>query len=154
MDTPCQAPMVKSPHGNTRKSGSPHHGQQRPAQQGRRQGTDQAGQVWEGAGKASRVFKVALGLRPRGAIARGQAIAGLAMLASRAFDLGDELDKMSKRTGFSVEALGELKFAAEQSGLADLDTEKAPSGWPPPSFDAGKGSRRPPTDAWTPWGCR
>ncbi len=34
---------------------------------------------------------------------------------------GDQLDKMSKRTGVSVEALSELSFAAEQSG-ADLAT--------------------------------
>ncbi|HNO80547.1 MAG TPA: hypothetical protein PKN33_21065 [Phycisphaerae bacterium] len=34
---------------------------------------------------------------------------------------GDQLDKMSKRTGVSVEALSELGFAAEQSG-ADLET--------------------------------
>lgn len=34
---------------------------------------------------------------------------------------GDQLDKMSKRTGISVEALSELGFAAEQSG-ADLAT--------------------------------
>jgi len=34
---------------------------------------------------------------------------------------GDELEKMSRRTGISVEALSELGFAAEQSG-ADLET--------------------------------
>ncbi len=34
---------------------------------------------------------------------------------------GDQLDKMSKRTGVSVESLSELGFAAEQSG-ADLET--------------------------------
>ena len=32
---------------------------------------------------------------------------------------------MSKRTGFSVEALGELKFAAEQSGTSIETIEKA-----------------------------
>jgi len=35
--------------------------------------------------------------------------------------MGDTLDKMSKRTGVSVESLSELGFAAEQSG-ADLAT--------------------------------
>jgi hypothetical protein len=34
---------------------------------------------------------------------------------------GDELEKMSRRTGFTVEALSELGFAAEQSG-ADMET--------------------------------
>ncbi|MCL4743595.1 MAG: hypothetical protein KJZ54_15480, partial [Phycisphaerales bacterium] len=50
--------------------------------------------------------------------------AGLAPLAAsvRSFaSAGDVLDKMSQRTGISVEALSELGFAAEQSG-ADLQT--------------------------------
>lgn len=42
--------------------------------------------------------------------------------AVKAFsDSGDTLEKMSRRTGVSVEALSELGFAAEQSG-ADLET--------------------------------
>jgi len=42
--------------------------------------------------------------------------------AVRAFsESGDTLEKMSRRTGVSVEALSELGFAAEQSG-ADLET--------------------------------
>ena len=40
-------------------------------------------------------------------------------------ETGEALDKMSKRTGFSVEALGELKFAAEQSGTSIETIEKA-----------------------------
>ncbi len=51
-------------------------------------------------------------------------VAGLAPLAAsvKAFsDTGDALDKMSQRTGLSVESLSELGFAAEQSG-ADLET--------------------------------
>ena len=36
-------------------------------------------------------------------------------------DMGDQLAKMSARTGISVEALSELGYAAEQSG-ADLET--------------------------------
>ena len=77
------------------------------------------GRFKKGAGK---VFK-ALGTAAKGgAIAAGAAIAGLAIAGIKNFaDLGDELDKMSARTGFSVEALGELKFAAEQSGT-NLDT--------------------------------
>ena len=53
--------------------------------------------------------------------------AGLALLAAsvRSFaKAGDTLDKMSNRTGVSVEALSELGFAAEQSG-ADLQTLEA-----------------------------
>lgn len=47
----------------------------------------------------------------------GTAITAPFALAIRQFtQTGDQLDKMSKRTGFSVEALSELRFAAEQSG--------------------------------------
>ncbi len=46
--------------------------------------------------------------------------AGVKMFSSA----GDQLDKMSKRTGVSVETLSELGFAAEQSG-ADLATLEA-----------------------------
>ncbi len=54
--------------------------------------------------------------------AGGAALVAPFALASRAFaKTGDELDKMSKRTGISVESLSELGFAAEQSG-ADLKT--------------------------------
>ena len=62
------------------------------------------------------------------------------MVAIKNFiDVGDELDKMSKRTGFSVEALGELKFAAEQSG-ASLDTiEGAAKRMASTIFDAEQG---------------
>jgi len=45
-------------------------------------------------------------------------LAGSVQLFSNA---GDALEKMSKRTGISVEALSELGFAAEQSG-ADIET--------------------------------
>ncbi|HEX5446501.1 MAG TPA: hypothetical protein VFW87_21970, partial [Pirellulales bacterium] len=55
-------------------------------------------------------------------IAAGAAIGGVAL---RAFmSTGDELDKMRQRTGFSVEALSELRHAADQSGasIEDLET--------------------------------
>jgi len=47
--------------------------------------------------------------------------AGLLGLVTIFARMGDSLDKMSARTGVSVEALSELGFAAEQSG-ADLQT--------------------------------
>lgn len=40
-------------------------------------------------------------------------------------DVGDALDKMSKRTGLSVEALSELSFAAEASGTSIEEIESA-----------------------------
>ena len=77
----------------------------------------------KGASRAfSVVRKAAIGL----AIAGGAAIVGFAIGAIKNFaDLGDELDKMSLRTGISVETLGELKFAAEQTGSGLETIEKA-----------------------------
>ena len=82
------------------------------------------------------VRKAALGLAIGGAVA----IAGFAIASIKNFaDLGDELDKMSKRTGVSVEALSELKFAAEQSG-ADLNAiEKSLKKMATALFDANLG---------------
>ena len=48
------------------------------------------------------------------------------VLATRTFaKTGDELEKMARRTGFSVEALSTLGFAAEQSGTSITVMEKA-----------------------------
>lgn len=60
-----------------------------------------------------------VGLRLVGA--GGAAVAALGASVRVFVKAGDELDKMSRRTGLSVEALSELKFAAEQSGT-DLET--------------------------------
>ena len=55
----------------------------------------------------------------------GAAIAGFAVTAIKSFaETGDEIQKMALRTGFSTEALSELKFAAEQSGASIGDIEK------------------------------
>ena len=59
------------------------------------------------------------------AIIGGAAIAGFAISAIKTFaETGDEIQKMALRTGFSTEALSELKFAAEQSGASLNDIEK------------------------------
>ena len=84
---------------------------------------DRAARDAESVGrKIGRVGKVAaLGLA-------GLGVAGAAVAAKFAADFlktGDALDKMSKRTGVTVEQLQRLEFAAEQSG-SDLGTlEKA-----------------------------
>ena len=72
-------------------------------------------------------------------------LAGAAMAAPLAASLkifasmGDQLDKMSKRTGFTAEALSELGFAAEQSG-ADIETlEKGIKTMQRSINDAGRG---------------
>jgi len=46
----------------------------------------------------------------------GAMVAPIALAVTKFVGLGDQLDKMSQRTGMSVEALSQLKFAAEQSG--------------------------------------
>ena len=52
----------------------------------------------------------------------GGGVAAVAAISGRAFaKAGDQMNKMSARTGFSSEALSELGFAAEQSG-ADIET--------------------------------
>lgn len=59
----------------------------------------------------------------------GGAAAAAATIAVAAFmGVGDSLDKMSGRTGASVEWLSEMKFAAQQSGAAIEDLEAALKG--------------------------
>jgi hypothetical protein len=53
--------------------------------------------------------------------ASGAALTPLISAAKMFSDVGDQIAKMSARTGVSVEALSELGFAAEQSG-SDLET--------------------------------
>src|SRR5687768_12818003 len=56
----------------------------------------------------------------------GAALVGpLSAAVSQFIAAGGALDDMSSRTGISREALGELKFAAEQSGASLADVEKA-----------------------------
>lgn len=58
--------------------------------------------------------------------AAGAAIVAPMVLATRVFaNAGDKFDKMSKRTGVSVEALSELEFAAQQSGASVEALEKS-----------------------------
>jgi hypothetical protein len=52
-------------------------------------------------------------------------VAPLAMSAKHFAASGDQLDKMSKRTGMSTNALSELGFAAEQSGTSIEEIEKS-----------------------------
>jgi len=58
--------------------------------------------------------------------AAGAAITTFAYKSVTSFaNTADELAKMSQRTGFSISALSELKFAAEQSGTSIEGIEKA-----------------------------
>ncbi|KKK86071.1 hypothetical protein LCGC14_2766890, partial [marine sediment metagenome] len=60
------------------------------------------------------------------ALAAGAAIVGMGIKSVMTFaKMGDEVQKMAKRTGFSTEALSELRFVAEQSGASLNMLEKA-----------------------------
>jgi hypothetical protein len=73
--------------------------------------------------------------------AAGAAITGFAVKGIFDFaNLADELDKMSLRTGFSTNALGELKFAAEQSGASLGDIERSSKNLSKQILDLEKGS--------------
>lgn len=54
---------------------------------------------------------------------------------------GDEIDKMSKRTGVAARGLSELAFATEQSGASLPDLEKGIKGMQRALFDADRGSK-------------
>lgn len=70
----------------------------------------------------------------------GTAIAAPLGIATKMFaTAGDQLDKMSQRTGFSVEELGRLGFAAEQSGTSIESLENGLRRMQRTISDAGKG---------------
>lgn len=85
--------------------------------------------------------------------AKGAAVAGAAVAAAAAggvaygvrqyIKMGDALDKMSKRTGVSVESLSELKHAAELSGASAEQLERGFMGLSRALFDASRGSAEP-----------
>ena len=60
----------------------------------------------------------------RAVVGAGLAAGALAVTSVKAFaNTGDEIAKMSKRTGFSTEALSELRFVASQSGTSLVAVE-------------------------------
>lgn len=82
------------------------------------------------AGFVANVAKVGV------ALAAATAIGSLKRFA----DVGDMLDKMSLRTGVTVEALSELKFAAEQSGAGIQAIETGIRGMNRLLLDFGRGT--------------
>ena len=81
-------------------------------------GKDKATGVFKGIGNAARGLGMAM-------TAVGVAAIGMGVASVKSFAAaGDEVQKMSMRTGFSTEALSELKHAAELSGgsLGNLET--------------------------------
>ena len=71
--------------------------------------------------KAGKGMALALGAATVGV---GAIAAGVGVLTKKYLDQGDALDKMSKRTGVSVEQLQKLDFAAQQSGTSIETMEK------------------------------
>lgn len=67
------------------------------------------------AGQKLRGF--ARGAAKAGAVMAGAAASGVAFGTRQFIKLGDELDKMSKRLGETVEGLSELRFAAQATGI-------------------------------------
>lgn len=76
----------------------------------------------------------------RGLLTIGAAVTGPLLAAAKHFaSTGDELAKMSGRTKISVEALSELKHAAEQSGTTLGAVEKGIKGLNRTVYDAERG---------------
>ena len=63
-----------------------------------------------------------------GAAVGAAAVGGVAVAIKQFASMGDELEKASQRTGLTVEALSELKYAAEQSGSSLSEIESSVRG--------------------------
>jgi hypothetical protein len=93
------------------------------------------------ASKKLKSFGASVGKIGAGLSAVGTAITAPILLAAKNFaDFGDNLDKISARTGVAVESLSELGFAAEQSGASVEALEKGIRGMQRGVFDASRGT--------------
>jgi len=91
----------------------------------------------KGIGASIKKHQKAIGI---GMMAVGTAIVGMATASVVSFaKVGDEVAKMAKRTGFSTEALSELRHAAELSGASLQGLEKASRTLAGAILDAGYG---------------
>jgi len=80
----------------------------------------------------------------RNLLALGGAVTGPLVASAKLFaSVGDDLDKMSARTGVAVESLSELGFAAEQGGASLGDVEAGLKGMQRALTNAEKGLSRP-----------
>lgn len=75
-----------------------------------------------------------------GAAATGPILAGFAAASATFISVGDQLEKMSLRTGVAVESLSELKYAASQSGTSIESVEKAIKKQATTIYEAGRGT--------------
>ncbi len=93
------------------------------------------------ASRQLKSFGKSVGILGAGISAIGAGIVTPIYLAAKSFsDFGDNLDKVSARTGIAVESLSELGFAAEQSGAGIEDLEKGIRGMQRGLFDAKRGA--------------
>ena len=91
----------------------------------------------KGIGDSLKKHQKAIGI---GMVAVGAAITGVATKSVLDFaKMGDEVAKMAKRTGFTTEALSELRHAAELSGASLAGLEKASRTLSGAILDAGYG---------------
>ena len=75
-----------------------------------------------------------------GMAATAPLIAGFTAATAAFVATGDELEKMSQRTGFAVETLSGLKYAADQSGTSLAGIDKAAKKMATGILDADKGT--------------
>tara|TARA_Y100000310_G_scaffold345852_1_gene471415 strand:+ start:16998 stop:18602 length:1605 start_codon:yes stop_codon:yes gene_type:complete len=105
---------------------------------------DKAGKVLGGLQKQVQGFGKTL-LNNSKAIGVGMTAAGAGILAAglmsvKTFaEMGDEVQKMALKTGFSTERLSELRFAAEQSGASIESIDKAVKRMSKSLIDADRG---------------
>lgn len=71
----------------------------------------------------------------------GAMLGSLGLLVDKYSEAGDEIAKMSKRTGFGAESLSELKYAAGMSGASLDDLETATKKMSKAIIDADSGSK-------------
>lgn len=89
-----------------------------------------------------KAFGASVAAMGRQMLLMGGLVAAPLILATRTFaTYGDQLDKMSKRTGISVEALSGLGFAARRSGASMETVEVAIRRMQRSIEDAGRGSK-------------
>jgi len=94
------------------------------------------------AEKKLKAFGTAISRMGRQMVGLGAAVLTPLVAVSKAFAaMGDAMGKMSKRTGFSTEALSELSFAAQQSGTTIETLEGGVRKMQRTISDAGQGSK-------------
>jgi len=85
------------------------------------------------------IGKVGLSMGKALAVGAAGAAVAVGAMVKKVADAGDQIDKMSKRTGLSAEFLSKLKYAAELSGTSVTDMEKGVKKMQKTALDASSG---------------